>query len=136
MSRNEFVSLESLCKICFVLACDIGDVMEFIENEPTWFYHLNYEAIYWINAKVSVKKVRIAFYEQKTAVFMADLFEVPENKVQFQILDAGAALAYCLLRYIERLQALQYIRWYVMKTVLKSLTCCEKILNITAIIKY
>ena len=33
MSRNEFVSLESLCKICFVLACDIGDVMEFIENE-------------------------------------------------------------------------------------------------------
>ena len=34
MSRNEFVSLESLCKICSVLACDIGDVMEFIENEP------------------------------------------------------------------------------------------------------
>ena len=35
MSRNEFVSLESLCKICTALACDIGDVMEFIENEPT-----------------------------------------------------------------------------------------------------
>lgn len=34
MSRNEFVSLESLCKICSVLVCDIGDVMEFIENEP------------------------------------------------------------------------------------------------------
>lgn len=34
MSRNEFVSLESLCKICNVLACDIGDVMEFTENEP------------------------------------------------------------------------------------------------------
>ena len=33
MSRNEFVSLESLCKICSVLSCDIGDVMEFIENE-------------------------------------------------------------------------------------------------------
>ena len=33
MSRNEFVSLESLCKICTVLACDIGDVMEFTENE-------------------------------------------------------------------------------------------------------
>lgn len=35
MSRNEFVSLESLCKICTALACDIGDVMEFIKNEPT-----------------------------------------------------------------------------------------------------
>ena len=33
MSRNEFVSLESLCKICTVLACDIGDLMEFTENE-------------------------------------------------------------------------------------------------------
>ena len=33
MSRNEFVSLESVCKICTVLACDIGDIMEFTENE-------------------------------------------------------------------------------------------------------
>ena len=33
MSRNEFVSLESLCKICAVLSCDIGDIMEFTENE-------------------------------------------------------------------------------------------------------
>lgn len=35
MNRNEFVSLESLGKICFTLHCDIGDVMEFTENEPT-----------------------------------------------------------------------------------------------------
>ncbi len=35
MRRNEFVSLESLCKICSALTCDIGDVMEFTENEPT-----------------------------------------------------------------------------------------------------
>ena len=33
MSRNEFVSLESLCKICTVLACDIGEIMEYTENE-------------------------------------------------------------------------------------------------------
>lgn len=33
MRYNEFVSLESLCKICIVLACDIGDIMEFTENE-------------------------------------------------------------------------------------------------------
>jgi len=35
MSHNEFVSLESLFKICSALTCDIGDVMEFIGNEPT-----------------------------------------------------------------------------------------------------
>lgn len=35
MRRNEFVSLESLCKICTVLACNIEDVMEFTENETT-----------------------------------------------------------------------------------------------------
>lgn len=33
MSRDEFVSLESLCKICSALNCGISDVMEFIENE-------------------------------------------------------------------------------------------------------
>lgn len=33
MSRNEFVLLGSLCKICSELVCDIGDVMEFIKNE-------------------------------------------------------------------------------------------------------
>ena len=35
MSRDEFVSLESLCKICSALNCDISDVMEFVENELT-----------------------------------------------------------------------------------------------------
>lgn len=29
MGKNEFVSLESLCKICMVLSCDIGDIVEF-----------------------------------------------------------------------------------------------------------
>lgn len=28
MSRNEFVSLESLCKICTTLDCDLGDIVE------------------------------------------------------------------------------------------------------------
>jgi DNA (cytosine-5)-methyltransferase 1 len=35
MSRNEFVSLESLCKICSALLCDIGDVIELVyDTEP------------------------------------------------------------------------------------------------------
>ncbi len=33
MGRNEFVSLESLCKICSAMNCDIGDVMEFTDHE-------------------------------------------------------------------------------------------------------
>lgn len=33
MGHNEFVSLEGLCKICTALSCNIGDIMEFIENE-------------------------------------------------------------------------------------------------------
>ena len=28
MSRNEFVSLQSLCKICTTLDCDLGDIVE------------------------------------------------------------------------------------------------------------
>ena len=33
MGRNEFVSMESLCKICSTMNCDIGDVMEFTNHE-------------------------------------------------------------------------------------------------------
>lgn len=31
LGRDEFVSMESLCKICVALECDVGDVMEFYE---------------------------------------------------------------------------------------------------------
>lgn len=30
MGKNEFVSMESLYKICHALSCSIGDVMDFI----------------------------------------------------------------------------------------------------------
>ena len=30
MGRNEFVSMESLFKICHALSCNIGDVIDFI----------------------------------------------------------------------------------------------------------
>jgi len=33
MSRNEFVSLDSLYKICNTLGCDIGEIMEFTNYE-------------------------------------------------------------------------------------------------------
>ena len=29
LGKNEYVSMESMGKICFVLNCDIGDIMEF-----------------------------------------------------------------------------------------------------------
>ena len=29
LGRNEFVSMESLYKICMVLKCDMGDIVEF-----------------------------------------------------------------------------------------------------------
>lgn len=32
MGRNEFVSLESLCKICSALSCGIGEIMEFTND--------------------------------------------------------------------------------------------------------
>ena len=35
MERNEFVSIESLHKICHTLSCDIGEIMEFTDiGEP------------------------------------------------------------------------------------------------------
>lgn len=34
MGRDEYVSLESLCKICAALECDIGEIMEVRTHEP------------------------------------------------------------------------------------------------------
>lgn len=33
MGKNEFISMESLFKICSALHCDIGDIVEFFPNE-------------------------------------------------------------------------------------------------------
>ena len=33
MGRNEFVSMESLYKVCTALNCGVGDIMEFTNNE-------------------------------------------------------------------------------------------------------
>ena len=32
MGKSEFISMESLYKICLTLGCDIGDVIEFTEG--------------------------------------------------------------------------------------------------------
>lgn len=32
MGRNEFVSMESLYKVCQTLSCDIGEIMEFTDD--------------------------------------------------------------------------------------------------------
>lgn len=35
MGRNEFVSMESLHKVCQALSCDIGEIMEFTDDVKT-----------------------------------------------------------------------------------------------------
>lgn len=35
MGRNEFVSMESLYKICKALMCDVGEIMEFTNNDTS-----------------------------------------------------------------------------------------------------
>lgn len=34
LGRNEFVSMESLQKICQTLSCNIGEIMDFVEGDP------------------------------------------------------------------------------------------------------
>jgi len=33
LSKNEFVAMESICKICKALSCDIGDIMEIVNTK-------------------------------------------------------------------------------------------------------
>ena len=34
MGKDEFVSMESLYKICLALDCDIGDIVEIVSSDP------------------------------------------------------------------------------------------------------
>ena len=35
MGKSEFISMESLYKICLTLGCNVGDILEFTEDETT-----------------------------------------------------------------------------------------------------
>ena len=35
MGKNEFISMESLCKICDALSCNISDVVDFVTSTET-----------------------------------------------------------------------------------------------------
>ena len=35
MNKGEYVSMESLHKICLTLKCDVGDIMEFVDEGDT-----------------------------------------------------------------------------------------------------
>lgn len=32
LNKNEYVNMDILCKICHVLECDFGDIVEYIDN--------------------------------------------------------------------------------------------------------
>ena len=53
------------------------------------------------------KKYGQFFTSKETAVFMADLFEVPINRDRLQILDAGAGSGILSVALIERLQKIK-----------------------------
>lgn len=62
--------------------------------------------------KTQRKKYGQFFTSKETAVFMAELFDIPVNKTHLHILDAGAGSGVLSVALIERLQAipqLQYI---------------------------
>ena len=42
LNRDEYVSMESLGKICKVLECDIGDIVEFVDWEERTCYAILY----------------------------------------------------------------------------------------------
>lgn len=33
LGKDEYVAMESICKICIALKCDVGDIMEIIPDE-------------------------------------------------------------------------------------------------------
>ena len=57
------------------------------------------------------KKYGQFFTSKETAVFMAELFDVPVNKTRLQILDAGAGSGILSIALIERLQEIPQLQY-------------------------
>jgi len=57
------------------------------------------------------KKYGQFFTSKETAIFMADLFDVPVNKTQLDILDAGAGSGVLSIALIEKLQIMSHIQY-------------------------
>lgn len=51
LSKNQAVTMETMEKICSVLQCDIGDVMEFIPDEIAWKWGGRNEVEFRISAE-------------------------------------------------------------------------------------
>lgn len=61
--------------------------------------------------KTQRKKYGQFFTSKETAVFMAELFDVPTNKTHLRILDAGAGSGVLSVALIERLQSMPQIQY-------------------------
>lgn len=57
------------------------------------------------------KKYGQFFTSKETAIFTADLFDVPVNKTQLHILDAGAGSGILSIALIEKLQVMPHIQY-------------------------
>lgn len=62
-------------------------------------------------SKTQRKKYGQFFTSKETAVFMAELFDVPTNKTHLNILDAGAGSGILSVALIERLQSMPQIQY-------------------------
>lgn len=78
--------------------------------------------------KTKRKKYGQFFTSKETAVFMADLFDVPENNTRVNILDAGAGSGILSVALIERLQ-----RFPNLENI--NLVCYENDLSIIELLK-
>ena len=114
LSKNEFVSMESVYKICMAMSM-IDHIIQ-VTNE--YIAHM---------PKSMRKKYGQFFTSKETAVFMAGLFEIP-NTAEISALDPGAGSGILSEALVERLQTNKII-----KTI--NLVCYENDPNILELLK-
>ena len=74
------------------------------------------------------KKYGQFFTSKETAIFMAELFDIPSNKTTLKILDAGAGSGILSIALLERLQTFPHIQSI-------ELTCYENDPHIVDLLK-
>lgn len=78
--------------------------------------------------KVKRKKMGQFFTSKETAKYMAELFNIPQNKSEISILDAGAGSGILCCALIERLERMGYVNNV-------KLTCYENDINVLPVLR-
>ncbi len=70
LAKNETVTTDTVAKICTVLSCDVGDIMECLTEDSLSLYHCSRSFGETVEENENIRKIFFSLNGQKYAIYM------------------------------------------------------------------